>query len=169
MVQDWQGPPEAELQAARADLASASAAATAACALESGAVLGAGVVAGVAGVALSVASFIPLEVVEGAVVTFRVGSVVAVVGIVAIIYVAVEAAIAVEPGTGADEGSAAEPVWTVIAVGRAVVGSVVVVAVGAARRRAEIYAHGDLGWAMAAPLRSAAEKIESESAFNTDI
>lgn len=59
---------------------------------------------------------------------------------------AVEATRAAEPGTGTEEDSTLKPLGTVVAVGRAVVGSVVEVAVGAGWGRAtDVDADRDLG------------------------
>jgi len=58
------------------------------------------------------------------------GAAVAVLGVVGVIDVAMEVAGAMEPGAGADEGGAAVPLRAIVAAGRTVVGSVVVVAVG---------------------------------------
>jgi hypothetical protein len=111
-------------------------------ALESAAVFVDGTMTGIAYVALAIAGFVALEVAEGAVAAIRHGAGVAMMGIVAVVDVSVEAAGTVEPRTCANEQAAVEPVGTVVAVGRAVVGSVVVVAIGALGRYAD--ADGDL-------------------------
>ena len=94
-------------------------------------------------VALAVAGFISLEVIEAGGTALREGAVVAITGIEAVIYVSVEAGVAVEPGTGADEEPAHEPVGAVVAVWRAVIGRVVEVSVRAHRSDADV--DGNLG------------------------
>ena len=90
-------------------------------------------VAGVADVALAVASFVAVEVLKGLSTTIGNRSVIAVVGIVAVIDVTIEAMGAVKPRAGAYEEAAIKPVGTVVAVGSAVVRGVVEVSVGAHR------------------------------------
>jgi hypothetical protein len=67
----------------------------------------------------------------------RISAVVAVAGIKTPIDVATEAAVAVIPTAGADERTVVEPLWAVVAVRSAVVGTVSVVAVGANWRTAD--------------------------------
>jgi hypothetical protein len=66
------------------------------------------------------------------------GASVAVVGMKVVIDMAVEVSGAVKPWAGTDEDSAGEPFRAVVAVGGAAVGSGFVVAVGAARGRADV-------------------------------
>ena len=63
--------------------------------------------------------------------------VIAMLRVVVVIYVTVEVIGAVKPGTRPDEDTAAEPLRAVVAVGSAVVGSDVVVAVRTYRSRAD--------------------------------
>jgi len=86
-----------------------------------------------------------MEVIRGLMVTAvsRERAVIAVVGIIGVIYMAIEAIMTVEPRTGSDEDAAVEPLRTVVAVWGAVVGSVVIVAIRAARCYAD--ADGNLG------------------------
>src|SRR3984957_19129529 len=98
----------------------------------------------VAGVASAVARFVAVEVVEGLFAALRHWSAVAVMRVVAVVDMAVEVVVAAVPVAGADEDSAVKPVGPVVAVGRAVIGSVVVVAVGADRLHSE--ADVNLGW-----------------------
>jgi hypothetical protein len=93
---------------------------------------------------LAVARLIGLKVVERNGAAFRHRTVVAVVWVIAVINVAVEAVRAVEPWAGADEHSTGEPVRAVVAIGGAVVGRIVVVAIRADWGRAEVYTDGDL-------------------------
>lgn len=72
-------------------------------------------------------------------------AVIAVVGVKAVVHVAVEVLTPVMPGAGTDEDAAIKPLWAVVTIGRTVVGSVIVVTVGAARFRAEVNAYADLG------------------------
>ena len=98
---------------------------------EAGAVFAFGAVAGVADVAVEVVGFIAVKAVEGLLAAPGEGAVVAVMGVVAVVHVAEEAGTAVVPGTRSDEETAVEPVRSVVAVGSAVVGGVIEVAVGA--------------------------------------
>lgn len=72
-------------------------------------------------------------------------TVIAVAGIIGVVHIAVEVGRAVEPATSTDEDAAIEPLWAVVAVGGAVIGRVVVVAVWADRWAADVYAEGNLG------------------------
>jgi len=88
-------------------------------------------------VALAIARFIAFEVgcctlVRGSLAAFWRWTFVAVLGIEAVIHVAVKVGRTVKPVSGTDEATADEPLGAIVAVGGAVVGSVVVVAVGAA-------------------------------------
>ena len=125
-------------------VATAAVAAGAAVAGEACAVFAFGAVAGVAYVAVEVVGFVAVEIVEGPLAAVGEGAGVAVVGVVAVVDVAVEALAAVIPGACADEDAAVEPVGAIVAIGGAVVGGVVIVAVGAAWGGAEAYADGDL-------------------------
>ena len=91
----------------------------------------AGIMTGVAYVALSVARFVSVKMIEGLRSALRHWSMVAVAGIVAVVDVAVKAAVAVEPGAGSNKEPTRKPVGSVIAVGCAVVWSIVKVAIGA--------------------------------------
>jgi len=106
-------------------------------------VLAAGIVASLTYVALAVACFISLEVVEALRAALGERAVVAVAGIEAVIYVSVEAGVAMEPWAGADEDSANEPVGAVIAVRCAVIRRIVEVSVRAHRSDADV--DGNLG------------------------
>ena len=103
----------------------------------------ASVVSSRAYVALAVAGFISLEVIEAGGTALGEGAVVAVTGIEAVIYVSVEAGVAMEPWAGADEDSANEPVGAVIAVRCAVIRRIVEVSVRAHRSDADV--DGNLG------------------------
>jgi hypothetical protein len=94
------------------------------------------IVTGVSNVPTSIARFVALEVVEGFRAAPRERSVIAVTRIVAVVDVAVKAGMAVEPGASSDKHTAIEPIWSVVAVGCAVVGFIVEVAIGAPRRHA---------------------------------
>jgi hypothetical protein len=94
------------------------------------------------GVAVAVAHFVAFEVFDvidrpgGVLATFGMRAVVSVFGMEMIIDVAVKTLWTVEPGAHADEDAAGKPLWAVIAVGSAVVGWGIVIAVGTDRRRA---------------------------------
>ena len=95
--------------------------------------------------ALAVASLIAVEVIERRCSALGEWSVISVVGIEAIVDVAVEAAGSMEPRAGSEEETADEPVRAIIAIGCAVVGGVIEVAIGAHGCSADINADGDLG------------------------
>jgi hypothetical protein len=99
--------------------------------------------AGIPCVALAVAGFIPLEVVECPRSAIRHWARIAKPGIVAVVHVAIKAARAVEPGAGPDEQSAVKPVWAIVAIGRTAIRGVVIVAIGALWGHAD--ANHDLG------------------------
>jgi len=86
---------------------------------------------GVADIALAIASFVTLEVVESLGAAAWKRAIVAMMGVKAVIDMAVEAGVPVEPGSGADEEPTFKPVGAVVAIGSTVVGRVVKVAVGA--------------------------------------
>jgi arginine exporter protein ArgO len=113
----------------------------------------------VADVALSVASFIALEVVEGTRTATWERTVVTIMGVIAVVYVAVKTARAVEPGAGAKEHAADEPVGAVVTVRSAIVRSVVEVAIRANGGYSN--ADGDLSGSRA--NRSSAEKGDRQS------
>lgn len=117
--------------------------AAAASSRESTAVFPASVMAGVAGVASSIAGFVGVEMGEGPIATLGDGSSITVVRIPAVIDVAVEPTRTVEPGSGSNEKTAREPVGAIVAVWCAVVGSVIEVSVRADGRRSDI--DGNLG------------------------
>jgi hypothetical protein len=100
-------------------------------ALESGGMFVGRFVAGVTYVALWVAGFVRLEVVEGLGSTLGHWTCISVARVIAVVDVAVETAVAVIPGAGTEEDSAGEPVGTIVAVRGAGVWGVVKVAVGA--------------------------------------
>jgi hypothetical protein len=112
--------------------------------LSAGAVLAPAAVVRLSDVALAIAGLIPLEVIEGASAAYWGWAIVAVAWIVAIVDMAVEAGTTVVPGTSSDEQSTVEPVWPIVAVGRASVRSIVVIAIGA--RGSDSDADRNLGW-----------------------
>jgi hypothetical protein len=118
---------------------------TAAATRESWGVLAASVVAGVAGVSLSISRFVAVEVVEGALAASGKRPMVSVAGIKAVIDMAVKATMPVEPRTSSDEETAYEPVRPVIAVGGAVIRGIVKVPVRANGRYADVDAYAHLG------------------------
>ena len=101
-------------------------------------------VAGGAYVTPSIPRLVAMEVVEGCLPATRQRPVIAVMRIVAVINMPVETPRTVEPGSSSEKHSADKPVRAVIAIGSAVVGSVVVVSVGAYGGRPYVYAHADL-------------------------
>jgi hypothetical protein len=109
-------------------------------------VFAAALVVGCAYVALAVTGFVGVEVVELRLTTAGKRAVVAIMRVETVIDMAVKAVRTVEPGTGSNEHAAYKPVGAVVAVGGAVIGRVVEVAVGADRRHADVDADGNLGW-----------------------
>jgi len=75
--------------------------------------------------------------------TMGICAMVAMMRVIAIIDVAVPAMRAVEPWTCTQEDSAGEPFWTVVAIGTAVVRSVVIVSVGADGCRSYIHTEAE--------------------------
>jgi hypothetical protein len=104
-----------------------------------------GVVAGVAFVAAAVSGFVAVEVVEHFLAMLRERSSVSVMRVVAVVDVTEEAMGAMEPGTGSDEDPVGKPVRTVIAIGGAIVGRVVEVAIRAYGGPSNVDADGNLG------------------------
>jgi hypothetical protein len=98
----------------------------------------AAIVARVSYVALTITGLVAVEVVEPLLAALGQRSVVAVVGIVAVVDVAVEAMMTVKPRARPDEDTAYKPVRAVVAVGGAIVRSVVEVAVGANGRYSDV-------------------------------
>jgi hypothetical protein len=104
----------------------------------------AAIVGSVAYVALVIMRLICLEVVEGLCPARGHRSMVAVARIKAIVDMAIKAVGAVEPGAGSDEHPARKPIRPIVTVGRAIIRSIVEVAVGAYRRHSNV--DGNLGW-----------------------
>jgi len=103
------------------------------------------IVASVSDVALSIARFVAMEVVELPLAALGQRSVIAVMRIVAVVDVAVKAGVAMEPWACSDEDAAGKPIGAVVAVGGAIIGGVVEVAVGADGRYSDV--DSDLGMA----------------------
>ena len=98
----------------------------------------------------AVAHLVSMELVEVAMVVemflvARVGAVVSMAPVKAIVHMAVEVMRAVVPGAGADEHAIREPFRTVVAVGRALLRRVVIVAIRTNWLRADIHPERDLG------------------------
>jgi len=119
----------------------------------------ASIVTGVAYVSLAIARFISLEVVETLRAALGEWAVVTVARVKAVVDVAVEAVRSVEPRTSTKEDAANKPVGAVVAIGGAIVGSVVEVAVGAYRWHSNVDADGNLG----RPQRRTAEQGNCKS------
>lgn len=107
-------------------------------------VFAAAFMAGMADMAVGIARFVSMEVVERLFSAAWHRSMVAMAGIVAVINVTIESTRTMEPGTGSKEDSAVKPIGAVIAVWSAVIRRVVKVAVGADWCRSNVYANGDL-------------------------
>src|ERR1700683_205617 len=103
------------------------------------------------GMTVAVAHFVAFEVfdvvdgLDGALAAGGMRAGVSVVGMEMVIDVAVKTLWTVKPGTDADEDTAAEPLRAVIAVGSAVVGWNVVIAIRTDRRRSDFDGHLSLG------------------------
>ena len=90
-----------------------------------------GIMTSIAYMALPVPRFVPVEVVELLLAATWQRAMVAVTGIVAVVDVAVKTTVAVEPGAGSEKDTTVKPVGPVVAIGCAVIGRVVEVAIGA--------------------------------------
>src|ERR1700733_7005911 len=95
-------------------------------------------------VASPVPRLVCMKVVELLCPALRDRAVIPVVRIVAVVHVAVKAARTVKPGAGPDEDPSYPPVGPVVAVGSAVVRSIVKISVGADRRHSNIDADVNL-------------------------
>jgi hypothetical protein len=100
--------------------------------------------AGVAYVASAIACFVAVEVVELLLSASRQRSVVPVMRVKAVVNVAVKSARTMEPGTSSKKHPAYKPVRAVVAIRRAVIGSIVEVPIGANRRHSDV--DSNLGW-----------------------
>ena len=103
----------------------------------------AGIMGSVAYVALRIMGLISLEVVELLCPARGQRSMVTVMRIIAIVDMAIKAVGTMEPGAGSDEHPARKPIRPVVTVGRAIIRSIVEVAVGAYRRHPNV--DGNLG------------------------
>ncbi len=101
-------------------------------------VFAAGIVAGRAHVAASIACFIALKVVELLRPAARQRTMIAVAWIVAVVDVAVKAAWSMEPRPCAEEDPSHKPVRPVVAVGRTIIGGIVEISVRADRRHTDL-------------------------------
>ena len=102
-------------------------------------VLSTGFVVAGTDVALTISSFIAVEVIEPLFAAAWERAVVAVMRVLAIVHVSVETVVAVEPRSGAKEHAADEPVGAVIPVGGTVVRSVIKVPVRTNGRSADTH------------------------------
>ncbi len=102
------------------------------------------VVWGSAYVAMFVVCFVCLEMIELLRSAWGQRAMIPMTRIVAVVDMAVKAVGTVIPGPSPKKHSAREPVWPVVTVGRAVIGSVVKVTVGTDRRDTDADRH--LGW-----------------------
>jgi hypothetical protein len=107
-------------------------------------VLMAGIMTGVAYVALSISRLVSVEVIEPLLPTSRQRSMVTVTGIKAVVDVAVKTMRAMKPRTGSEKYTADKPIGAIVAVRSAVIRSVIEVPIGADRSHSN--ANGDLGW-----------------------
>lgn len=119
--------------------------------------LSACVMTGIPYVALPVACLIAVKVVERLLASLRQRPTIAIVRVKAVVHVSIETVVAVEPWTSSNEKAAIEPVGPIVAVGRAVIGWIVEVPIGADGLNANTDA--DLGL----PDRCSAEECNCES------
>src|SRR5580700_10899499 len=132
------------LAAAAATVRRATAAVRGTAAVISGQGMFAGAVMGSSAyVALRIMRLVSLEVVELLASARRQRSMIPVMRIVAVVDVAIKAVGAVEPGAGSEEHPAHKPIRPIVAVGRAIIRSIVEVPVGAHRRHSNV--DGNLG------------------------
>jgi len=95
-------------------------------------------------VATPVPRFISFELLRGPALrcgffaNFRHISLIAVLWIEGVVYLALEVAAAMKPRADADENAAVEPFCSVVAVGNAVIGSVVIVTIGTIRGNSDV-------------------------------
>ena len=125
------------------DGASAPVTAAAATAESGQRVFSASVVGGVAHVAAPIARFVGVEVVKARLSAARKRTVVSVTRVKSVVHVPVETSVAVKPRAGSNKQAADKPVGPILAIGRAIVRSVVEVAVGANGSHSNFY--GNLG------------------------
>src|ERR1700722_2772378 len=92
----------------------------------------------IANSSVCIVRLVGMEMTECLVPVFGQGAVVTVMRIVPVIYVAVEPTVTMVPRTGADKDPAREPVGSVEAKGRAVVGCIVKITIGTNWRRANV-------------------------------
>ncbi len=84
----------------------------------------------------SIACFVALEVIERLSAAPRQWPMIAMMRIVAIIYMSIEAMRTVEPRTRADEEAASKPVWSIVAIGSAIIRGIIEVSIWADGSRA---------------------------------
>src|ERR1700761_7368728 len=101
--------------------------------LKSAGVFMAWIMTGVADVALSVPCLVCMKVAECRLTAAWQRAMIAIARIEAVIHVSVESTRAVEPGTCSYENAANKPIRAIVPIGRAVIGSIVEVPVGADR------------------------------------
>ena len=122
-------------------------------------------------VSATITDFIALEALEvGGMRGLAVGghrAMVAMLRIKAIVYMAVEGGGTVEPRASTDEDTAVEPFRTVVTVGSAVVGSVIVIPVRAAGFRTDVDAYGDLGTRDGRDAEKGDSNSRSKNVFQT--
>jgi hypothetical protein len=106
--------------------------------LSSGAVFAAAVMAGVTYMALPVACFVCMEVIEWLLPTHWHRSGITVMRVVAVVHVAIKAVRTVKPGAGTDEQTTTEPIRPIVSVGSTIIRSVVIVPVGTYRLNSDI-------------------------------
>lgn len=104
----------------------------------------AGLMIGLGGMAFSISCLISLEVVEGFCPALRYGAPITVMWIKPVINVTCKVSRTMEPVASAEKHPVYKPIRSVVAVGRAVVWSVIEIPIGACRLDSNV--DGDLGW-----------------------
>ena len=129
----------------RALVAAAAVSSMPATAVSGKGVFGLRVMPGIAYVAVAIARLVALEMVEALRPAARQGASITVMEIEAVVDMAVKAVRAMKPRASAKKHATHKPIGPIVAVGSAVVGLIVEVAVRADGSRSDVYADGDLG------------------------
>ena len=98
----------------------------------------AAIMAGIAHMPIPVLRFVCVEIVVRLLPVCGIGSVVSVTRIVVVVDVTIKSVRTVKPGAGPDEYSPHEPIRAIVAIGCAVIGSVIVIAIRTHRCHADV-------------------------------
>lgn len=136
---------------------------------KSSGVLSAGIMTGIAYVALPIPRFVRVKVVERLFPATRQRAMIAITRIEAVIDVTIEATRTVEPGPGSYEDAASEPIRTVVAVGSAVIRGIVKVSVGANRGYTDINRNLSRCFRAGGEQKSSSKKEQTEKFGNAHL